>query len=62
MKLNQNIKFREAERIVLKNGYVLARCHGSHYHYKKDGQRLVLTKNLNPCVWHNICKNYELEL
>lgn len=62
MRLNQNIKFKEAERIVLRNGYVYDKCRGSHYQYIKDGQRIVLTIKLNPCVWYNICKTYKLEL
>jgi len=61
MKINQNIKFREAERTLIKNGFCYDRCKGSHYQYIKNGCRIVINLKLNPVVWHNICKKHDLK-
>ena len=60
MKVNQNIKFREAERILLTNGFVYDKCKGSHYQYLRNGYRVVIPLKLNPVIWHEICKKHNL--
>lgn len=62
MKLNQNIKFREAEKILLFNGFVYDKCRGSHHQYIRNGHRVVINLKLNACVWQRICKENKLVL
>ncbi len=62
MRLNQNIKFREAEKILLLNGFAFDKCRGSHHQYKRNGQRVVINLKLNACVWNRICKEHNLVL
>lgn len=62
MRLNQNIKFREAEKILLLNGFAFDKCRGSHHQYTRNGQRVVINLKLNACVWNRICKENHLIL
>ena len=62
MHLNNNIKFREADKILRKNGFNYDKTKGSHIHYKRNGIRVVITKDLNPCVWQRLCKENKLKL
>lgn len=62
MRMNNNIKFKEVERILKRNGYVYDRTKGSHHQYVKDGNRVVVNRNINPCVWLRLVKENNLEV
>ena len=55
---------REARKIAEKNGWVLARSNGDHWHYKKAGVPKILTisEGLNRMVFERVVKEYELDL
>lgn len=61
-RLNNNIKFRDVEKILKKNGYVYDKARGSHYQYVKNGNRVVVNRNINPCVWLRLVKENNLEV
>ena len=56
MRLEQNIKFRQAEKILIQNGFVFDKTKGSHHQYIRNGHRVVINLKLNACVWQRICK------
>ena len=58
--MSKQITFREAERILRNNGYKKDRINGSHYHYVKDGNRVVINIGLNTMVWKRLCKENNL--
>lgn len=60
MRLNQNIKFKEADRILRNNGFIYDKSRGSHHHYVKNGRRVVVNRDINPCVWQRLCKENNL--
>jgi len=62
MKLNNNIKFRDAEKILKRNGFVYDKTRGSHHQYVRNGIRIVVNKNINPCVWLRLVKENNLEV
>ncbi len=55
---------REARKIAEKNGWVLVRSNGDHYHYKKTGHPKLLTisEGLNRMVFERCVKEYGLDL
>lgn len=56
----RTINFREAEKILFKNGYKLDKINGSHYQYIKNGNRIVINLKLNKMVWRRLCKENNL--
>ena len=52
------IKYRDAEKIVKKNGYALDRINGDHAIYCKPGRSLSLPKKseISAGVWRNLLK------
>ena len=56
----KTISFREAEKILNNNGYILDKIKGSHYQYIKDGKRIVITLQLNKMIWRRLCKENKL--
>lgn len=61
-RLNNNLKYRDIDRILKRNGFVYDRTRGSHIQYVKDGHRIVVNINTNPCVWLRLVKEYKLEV
>lgn len=64
-----DIKLRDATRILKKNGYTLNRIVGDHYHYYNDNnRRLTLVfhmKRNNSCpwvIWKRTVKEYQIQL
>jgi len=51
---------REFEQLLSDNGYVFARCKGSHFVYKKDNSTIVVPKNLNSMIGRRLIKEYNL--
>ena len=47
---------REVEKILRKNGYKYKKHNGSHIHYEKDGNVIVITNNINAMVWRRLKK------
>lgn len=54
--INQNIKFNQADHMLIRNGFNRVRVKGSHYIYKKDDKIVVLPIRLNPVIWNKILK------
>jgi len=56
--------FREAQRIVEKNGWKLVRIKGDHFYYKKEEYQnlLNLSLGLNRMVWQRIVKECDINL
>ena len=54
---------REAEKVILKNGFVLKGLKGSHAKYKHpDGRSIVIKfKDLNRMMWQRIVKENGLQ-
>jgi len=57
----KEIKFRDAERIILKNGYRLNRIKGSHHYYVKGNKNITLNLHLNRMVWQRVKKENDLK-
>ena len=61
-----NIKLRDAERILKKNGWTRAYISGDHYHYTNGKRRLQLPFHVNrgyECnarIWKARCKEYNI--
>ena len=55
---------REAQRIVEKNGWTLARTKGDHFYYKKQGNPKILnlSRDLNRMIWERLVKEYDIDL
>lgn len=58
----KQITFKEAERILYRNGYQFEKIKGSHHHYVKDGKRIVINLKLHHLVWRRLCKEYNLQV
>ena len=61
-----NIKLRDAERILKKNGWTRAYISGDYYHYTNGKRRLQLPFHVNrgyECnarIWKARCKEYNI--
>ena len=56
------IDYRTAYRILINNGYHYEKQKGSHHHFVKNGNRIVININLNQMVWQRLVKENELIL
>lgn len=56
----KEVRFREAERILLNNGFVLLRIKGSHHYYAKGDKKVMINLGLNRMVWQRIKKENNL--
>lgn len=56
----REVKFREAEKVLLKNGYKLNRVKGSHHYYSNGKRSVVINLKLNRMVWQRIKKENDL--
>lgn len=54
------VSFRKAERTLIDNGFKLDRISSSHYHYVKDGIKVILPIRLNKMIWQRIKKENNL--
>lgn len=58
-----DVKYKDARRIVLKNGFVLARKSSSHEIYKRDKETLVLTTHeVCAVLWRRLVKEHSLQV
>lgn len=57
----KEVRFREAEKTLLKNGFKLNRIKGSHHYYVKDDKSVTINLKLNRMVWQRIKKENGLE-
>ena len=55
-------EMREFEPLLLRNGYKLVRCHGSHFVYmNRNTHRIIpMNKDLNRMVRERLIKEYNL--
>ncbi len=55
---------REAMKIARKNGWILVRTNGSHYHFKHPNHNKILTisEGLNRMVWQRCVSEFGLDL
>ena len=58
----KQITFREADIVLINNGFKRDKIKGSHHHYIKDGRRIVINLKLNRMVWQRICKENDLNI
>ena len=56
----KEVRFRDAQRILTKNGFVLNRVKGSHYYYVKDNHNVAINLKLNRMVWQRIKKEHDI--
>ena len=63
-----DIRLKDATRILKKNGYTLNRVSGDHYTYKNESGRPLLLvfhmKRGNSCpgaIWKKTCKQHNIE-
>lgn len=56
MAQNNDIRFKDADRILRKNGFVRERSKGSHTYYTRSGKGVVINIKTNRMVWRRICK------
>ena len=54
------VSFRKAQRTLLDNGFELDRIKASHYHYVKDGIKVIIPIRLNKMIWQRIKKENNL--
>jgi predicted RNA binding protein YcfA (HicA-like mRNA interferase family) len=58
-----DVKYKVARRIVLKNGFRLARQSSSHEIYKRDNETLVLTTHeVCAVLWRRLVKEHSLRV
>lgn len=57
---NNDIRFKEADKVLRRNGFVRDRSRGSHIHYVREGEALVINIKTNRMVWKRLCKEYGL--
>ena len=57
----REVRFRDAERILLNNGFKLERIKGSHHYYSKGDKKVTINLNLNRMVWQRIKKENDLK-
>ena len=50
------ITFKEAQRILLRNGFKLERVKGSHYHYIRNGKKVIITTKPHHLIWQRLVK------
>jgi len=55
------VNFRDAEKILIKNGFTLERIRGSHHYYTKGNQTAVINLKLNKMVWRRVKKENGIE-
>ena len=61
MELRQNIRYRDADKILRANGFKKYSCKGSHFKYKNGTRSVIIPKDLNPVIWNRICKEHNLK-
>ena len=57
----KEVRFREAERVLLNNGFKLDRINGSHHYYVNGNKKVTLNLKLNRMVWQRIKKENNLK-
>ena len=60
--MEKEIKFREAQKILLNNGFEKDRVKGRHYHYVRNGMRVIIYPGLNRMVWQRLIKENQLNI
>ena len=59
------IKFRDAERILKRNGYVSEKAKGSHVKFRKGHDSLVITNassGVNRMLWRRLVKEHKISV
>lgn len=51
---------REFAQMLVKNGYELVRCKGSHFIYKKADETVVVPKKINKMIGRRLVKEHGL--
>ena len=61
-RLNNNLKYKEIDKILRRNGFVYDKTRGGRIQYVRNGHRIVVNKETNPCVWLRLVKENKLEV
>ena len=56
----REVRFRDAQRILINNGFVLDRIRGSHHYYVRGNYSVAINLKLNRMVWQRIKKENNL--
>ena len=56
----REVRFKDAQRILINNGFVLDRIRGSHYYYVRGNHSVAINLKLNRMVWQRIKKENHL--
>lgn len=51
---------REFKSLVSRNGFVLDRCKGDHFIYKRNDDTIVINNKINMCVAKRLVKQFNL--
>lgn len=54
--------FREAEKIIIKNGFQFISQNGSHKKYKKETEIIIIKNKLNRMIFQRLIKEHNLIL
>lgn len=60
MAQNNDIKLKDVDYVLRKNGFVREREKGSHIIYTRNSKSVVVNIRTNRMVWRRICKENEL--
>ena len=55
---------REAQKVAVRNGWVLVRTNGDHFYYKHPNHTKILTlsRGLNRMVWERCVREFNIDL
>lgn len=54
-------KYRLIHHILIKNGFTLGKCKGSHQKYYKNNRMLVVSVNgVNEMLWKRLCQEHNI--
>lgn len=51
------LRFRDVNRILIRNGYTPTTCRGSHQKYERNGRHIVISHlRVNRMMWQRLVK------
>lgn len=62
-RFGDEIRFRDAHRILLRNGFTPTTCRGSHQKYERGGRHLIVGRlGVNRMIWQRLIKEWHLHV
>lgn len=63
MRRSDDIRFKDADIILKRNGFVQTSCNGSHQKYERDNRHIVICRlGVNKMMWKRLCREYGIRL